>query len=159
SVDGTLFFRTEPQLNGGQLWGTDGSETGTGLLKSFSGFFQVGDLAGVGGGVVFASDDGVSGDEMWGSGGTTGGPGLARGIVPRGGASFPAEFTAMDGMLFFSAAGSLWKTDGSAAGTVEVAHVGNFDDDCRSPFALTVVRNALYFRTCIANSGTNLWKS
>ena len=78
-VNGTLFFRAVPELHGGQLWRTDGSDAGTVLLKSFSGFFQIWRLVGLGGRLVFTADDGAVGDELSGQRRHRRGHGPARG--------------------------------------------------------------------------------
>ena len=64
-------------------------------------------------------------------------------------ASAPRNLTDVAGTLFFTAKGSeLWKSDGTAAGTVLVKAIGS------NPYALTNIAGTLYF---FADNG--LWKS
>ncbi len=79
------------------------------------------------------------------------------------GASTPAEFLEVNGTLFFEAddgtsGKELWKTDGTAAGTVLVKDInpGAGDSD---PHHLTNVNGMLFFRAGDGTNGRELWKS
>src|SRR5262249_42732579 len=66
--------------------------------------------------------------------------------------SYPRNLTNVNGTLFFTAFnGSLWKSDGTAAGTVLVA-----DLVCSS---LTNVNGTLFFSGDDGTNGQELWKS
>ena len=54
-------------------------------------------------------------------------------------------------ILYFAAAGGLWRSDGTTAGTVLVKNV--------SAANLTDVNGTLYFVGTDASSGAELWKS
>ena len=74
----------------------------------------------------------------------------------------PERLIAFQGELYFTApkpsgAYSLWKTDGSEAGTIELS-----DPDlngARNPRELVVVGNSLFFSARQGNEGYELWKS
>jgi ELWxxDGT repeat protein len=123
--------------------------------------------------VFFGADDGVLGNEVWMSDGTAAGTTMLKDIHPGPGRSdgydnplppfesfgSDRDFTAMGGYVYFAATDgdhpvSLWKTDGTGAGTSEVYSV--------SPGNMTVLNGSLIFS---GNSGSpmsgdvELWKS
>ena len=79
------------------------------------------------------------------------------------GDSAPFEFTAIGNTLYFRAytvinGDELWKSDGTAAGTMMVKDINN-GSDYGSPYLLTAVGNTLYFRADDGINGRELWKS
>jgi ELWxxDGT repeat protein len=129
------------------------------------------ELANVNGTLFFAADDGVHGRELWKSDGTEAGTVLVKDIntgmdrsypiegfpyyLPYG--SSPHQLVNVNGTLLFWAYGSqngpeaLWKSDGTAAGTVLVKNISDvrFSD-------LTQLSNTLFFTRVNA---AGLWKS
>src|SRR5437762_2000186 len=72
-------------------------------------------------------------------------------------ASAPRSFTQVGNITFFAASTplggrELWKTDGTASGTIVVKHIGN-------PENFTNVNGTLYFTANRTVTGTDLWKS
>ena len=115
--------RLNPSNTTGELWGTDGTQEGTKLLKQFP--FRVnGPIQVFQGKAYFAANDGVHGLEIWESDGTPAGTRLFKDIAPgpasaiRWGASI---FKAQGHLLFQADDGvhgtELWQSDGSQAGT------------------------------------------
>src|SRR5262249_34726783 len=134
-VGGTLFFCTGGPSDY-QLWKTDGTGDGTVIVKDFSPGTSPFDLTNVNGTLFFGANDGTHGNELWKSDGTTAGTVMVKDIFPGSHGSF-AKFetgslirigmTNVNGTLFFVADGGsgylnyeLWKSDGTAAGTVLV---------------------------------------
>jgi ELWxxDGT repeat protein len=81
-----------------------------------------------GGVLFFTARDGATGEELWKSDGMPGpGTALVKDIVPGPGSSSPSQLTNVGGTLFFTVAGrsQLWKSDGTAAGTVLVKQLFN----------------------------------
>jgi ELWxxDGT repeat protein len=175
-VNGTLFFVANDGANGVELWKSDGTEAGTVIVLDINpaGDSSPSGLTNVGGILFFAAqDDGTTfGRELWksdpGPGGTTE---LVKDIRPGAVSSSPNELTNFNGTLFFAADGAvlgvasgieLWKSDGSAAGTVRVKDI-NLGAASSSPRQLTVSNGTLFFAAdgvvLGVASGVELWES
>ena len=117
------------------------------------------------GALYFSAEDNTNGNELWKTDGTAAGtvivkdinPGVASSSTPR--SSNPSDLTVFNGALYFWASDyiqdkQLWKTDGTAAGTLRVTKIN-------SAFylsGLTVFNNALYFAAWDGNYD-GLWKT
>ena len=144
-VAGMLFFSVRNGEGDGELWASDGTTAGT--LRLRGGYPQRWITAppphvdppkleyfiAVGGRLFFAADDGINGTELWTSDGTPAGTFMVKDIGSGSLGSFPAELTNVNGTLFFRAyhdtsntawLSSLWKSDGTAAGTSLVYNLG-----------------------------------
>src|SRR5207247_9460584 len=172
---GKLFLVACSQEHGNELWTSDGTEGGTRLVKdvlpgpgiptdptSFPRSVCLDSprpdlLTPLNGIVYFFHDLPESGRELWRSDGTVEGTYLVKDthagpdppFSPSPGAGAPAPRTAVvKGTLFFESRGELWKTDGTAEGTVRVASGVGF------PYLLTASRDFAFF----AGTG-GLWRS
>ncbi len=125
-------------------------------------------IASIGNTAYFTATDGVSGRELWKSDGSDAGTVLVKDINPGAGDSFIFTSTGADnlinvhGTLFFRATNGtsgyeLWKSDGSAAGTVMVKDIRPGSGDS-SPEFFTLINGTLYFRAFGPN-GLEIWKS
>jgi len=122
-VDGTLFFTVDDGTHGRELWRSDGTESGTALVKDIRpGTAGSGpsELVNVDGTLFFMADNGEHGQELWKSDGTADGTLLVRDITPGPGHTSAGSFTASGSRLYFMTEGGLWSSNGTAAGTVEV---------------------------------------
>jgi len=163
SVNGTLFFTP----NTGDLWKSDGTTAGTVPLGSPS---NVSHLININGTLFFSADDGTNGRELWKSNGTVAGTTLVKDIYPghtrhyfydyygnvagywdETNSSNPSNLTNVNGTLFFTSGGALWKSNGTEAGTV---HLGG-----SSAEQLTNVNGTLFFTADDGANGRELWKS
>jgi ELWxxDGT repeat protein len=140
NVNGTLYFAA-----GNRLYRTNGTAAGTVLLKSF--VTPPAALTAVGSTLYFAASDGVTGRELWKSDGTATGTKLVKDLVTAGDAS-PSALVNAGGTLYFSAAGGLYKSNGTATGTTRVR---SFSVPLHQ---LTYLNGAVYF-----TDQDNLWKS
>ncbi|HVK08672.1 MAG TPA: ELWxxDGT repeat protein, partial [Gemmataceae bacterium] len=175
NVNGILLFSAGDVLHGREVWKSDGTAAGTGLVTDIN-TRTAGASAElpvvVGGTMFFVADDGVHGRELWKSDGTVAGTTLVKDIYPGGGwlgnpfygysyqvnSSSPVHLTAVNGTLFFTAddgtgGWKLWKSDGTAAGTVPVDPLHWY------PANLTAVGATLFFTASDGANGTELWKS
>jgi ELWxxDGT repeat protein len=122
-----LFFANDGE-HGRELWRTDGTTSGTWIVKdiqpgpvgsNWPGTFSYpGAISGAGASVhLFAADDGIHGDELWKTDGTEAGTTLVADLHPGPDGSQPYLPVAAGGAVFFHALDLLWKSDGTAAGT------------------------------------------
>jgi ELWxxDGT repeat protein len=98
-------------------------------------------------------------EERWNGSGTT----LVKDIYWNGSSS-PGHLAAMGNMVFFAAEGTwegrnLWKSDGTAEGTVMVKDFYPGSSHNVNPAELTVIGNTVYFRVAHPAHGTELWKT
>jgi ELWxxDGT repeat protein len=135
---GGVFFRASDAESGSELWHSDGTPAGTRQLADIfpgsEGSFVLQDqrsTALLGRTLLFAADDGVHGPELWRSDGTSAGTALVEDTVPgaQGYWSRTLDFLASNDRVAFFLTSTpppgeeigLWRTDGSAAGTIRLA--------------------------------------
>jgi ELWxxDGT repeat protein len=164
-VNGTLFFSGYDPSHGQELWKSDGTTAGTVMVADINpgsgGSYPV-NLTGFDGALFFTANDGTHGAELWKSDGTAAGTTMVADINPGSSSAFPgsspsdyaypSKLLVMNGTLFFAAndgvdGTALWRSDGTAAGTVMVAPV--------SPGPMTVFDGELFFGADLGG----LWKS
>jgi ELWxxDGT repeat protein len=148
NVNGVLYFIA----NGYQLWKSDGTNTGTVMVKGFPqiDFGNPPNLTNVNGILYFAANDDEHGSELWRSDGTDSGTRMVKDIIPGWQGSEPAGLTNLNGTLYFAALNpttgrELWRSNGTAAGTVLVK---SFLPSSSAPVQITepgVMGNAMYF--------------
>lgn len=161
-VNDTLFFTAFEPGKGRELWTSDGTEGGTYLVKdltpgdastTFSSF------ANYGGRLFFTITRGTDSSELWISNGTEEGTTLVE--------SFPNVAAAAinigimhDGLMYFRARdtplnGELWRSDGTPAGTYQVADTvpGSRGSD---PHNFTEMNGNLYFVASSQDDGYEL---
>jgi ELWxxDGT repeat protein len=161
-VGDTVVFIHDDGIHGLELWRTDGTRAGTRLLKDINQVPTETDpyasshaawLNNVGGTLYFTAWDG-SHTGVWKSDGTTAGTKLVAAVEPRPG--HDPGFTILDGTLYFTTGWALFKSDGTAAGTVRVTDPRQL----RDPSGLANVGGVLYFSAKDrAGHKRELWRS
>lgn len=161
---GKVFFNAYDAVTGRELWQSDGTEAGTGLVKNViaTGLSsQIRSLVTQAGHVYFSAKDGVHGRELWRSDGTAGGTHLVKDIRPGQIDSSPRDMVEMGGLIYFwegEPSGDLWSTDGTEAGTQKVQNVIS---GFQGGEPLVVVHHTqgdrLYLTARTPTTGSELW--
>lgn len=156
-----------------ELWITDGTETGTQLLKDINptgdgflndnrAFVRINQFKEHNNELYFYADNGTNGMELWKTNGTEAGTIMLKDINPGFNASYrPAldgrpRFVAHDNELYFyvSSSGSsnnlsnfqMWKTDGTPSGTVKIDIIENtIKEGTILPLTYFSFNNQFYF--------------
>jgi ELWxxDGT repeat protein len=148
NVNGTLFFAV-----GSSLWKSNGTAAGTTLVKSFTSISGLNNsFCNVNGVLYFSAGDAVSGQELWKSDGTAAGTTLVKDLLsgfdafgyPAG--SSPGNLFNANGVLYFTTqTGGVYRSNGTAAGTVRLTTT--------SAFSFANYKGQVYFL------GGGLWKT
>ncbi|HEY1013567.1 MAG TPA: ELWxxDGT repeat protein [Herpetosiphonaceae bacterium] len=97
-----IFMGAGDEATGAELWRTDGTETGTGIVKDIrpgAGHAYPSHLTFAGGWIFFSAIDGVHGAELWRSDGTESGTSLVQDINPAGDGMSNVGDGAPDGIM------------------------------------------------------------
>ncbi|MFN6566016.1 ELWxxDGT repeat protein [Dendronalium sp. ChiSLP03b] len=175
NVNGTLYFIADDGIYGRELWKSDGTATGTVLVKDiytganyYNGHY---DLTNVNGTLYFAADDGL-GYGLWKSDGTT----VGTVQVERFGYYYSDSpslnlLTNVNDTLYFNVSFDkfnirLWKSNGTEAGTVLVKDLnpdGGFGTDPGLTLIASPVNSSgiFYLRVVVYLDGgpSELWKT
>jgi ELWxxDGT repeat protein len=101
-----LFFVADDGVHGVELWRTDGTESGTVLVRDIapgSASSYPRELTAAGGRLFFRANDGTHGFEPWESDATGAGTRMVQDLAPGGASGQPEELTEAGGRLFFRA--------------------------------------------------------
>ncbi|NOK14443.1 hypothetical protein [Corallococcus exercitus] len=166
-VQGTLYFVTSSFDTGSVLWRSNGTEAGTVPVKVFPGppgVYQPTNLVAVGNKLFFQVRTPDTGMEPWISDGTESGTHLIKDLTPGAADSILEDGYEVNGRLVFfrwvavsssEARPELWRSDGTAAGTLRVR-------------SFSTVRNLSYYKLKVGNAllfffaeetGTTLWRT
>ncbi|MGX9728586.1 MAG: ELWxxDGT repeat protein [Candidatus Electronema sp. VV] len=183
AVGSVYYFAASDGMNGEELWRSDGTAAGTVMVKDiypdtdsmgYANSSHPYSLTNVNGVLYFVANDGTHGEELWRSDGTAVGTVMVKdiylgthGMGENG--SYPSHLTNVNGTLYFSASDGtngeeLWRSDGTAAGTVMVKDIylginswGVANSSSLS--LLTNVNGLLYFRADDGTHGPEVWRS
>lgn len=154
NLNGVLLFAATDGTKGRELWKSDGTATGTTLVKNIasgSASSNPQQLTVVGNYVYFTAAGG-----LWKSDGTSAGTVLVKNVAA-------TNLTNVNGTLYFVGTNAtngaeLWTSHGTANGTVMVKDIviGSVGAD---PQNLTNVGGALFFSANTGANGRELWKS
>ena len=164
--NGFTYFTAWGGFNGGELWKSDGTSSGTEIVSDIfpgAGSSSPAFLIEYDNALYFSADDGTSGEEVWKSDGSSTGTVLLRDINVGSGDAYPESFIIFNGYLWFHAddgihGGELWRTDGSEVGTILFKDINPGSQDS-IPEGFYECNGFLFFRADDGSNGTELWKS
>jgi ELWxxDGT repeat protein len=148
-VGSSLYFSAKSASSGEDLFKTDGTAANTVRVANVQGVNGLGGLVNVSGQLFFTPDN----QSLWKTVGLGDTAMLVSELNP--GADYPRNLTNVNGTVFFSSFAEIWKSDGTAAGTVPLTNVG---DDAFNFFDMD---GTLYFSggSTFSGDGYELWKS
>ena len=166
AIDGIVYFTARDGVHGRELWRTDGTSSGTSMVKDIrpgrarSNLYY---LLNVGGVLYFSRGRRTRyGSELWKSDGTRTGTVMVRDITPGPALSVSGFLAGAGNHVFFGAddgihGAQLWTSDGTAAGTIRLTRLipgsGGY-----GPESLTAAGDEVYFWTC-GRRQCSVWKS
>lgn len=161
-----LFFVADDGIHGLDLWITDGTASGTRIVKDFqwtAPWFRPRELTAMGGLVYFSGADGAHGEELWVSDGTDAGTHLVADVNVGPASAIAWVMNVIGRTLFFVAddgihGWELWASDGTRAGTHLVADIMP-GSGSSGVMQSAVASNRFYFYANDGIHGSELWTS
>ena len=169
-LNGVLIFEaTDGAYNASELWRSDGTVAGTYVITVIS-TEGIGvnypSMAIANGALFFSAKSPNDGEQLYETNGTAAGTKMVLDINTDSNSASPQFLTNVNGTVFFAAYADedsgleLWKTDGTAAGTVHVYTFGALNSYGNSTIAnLTAVGSTLFFTVTDPTTGNELWSS
>lgn len=159
-----LFWTYGQSTSIAQLWSTDGTSSGTNVIKEFSNALGQGIrfMTNVNGVVYFNANDGATGYDLWRSDGTSAGTYLVLDLpsstnISQQSGNGPINITEMNGNVYFttnSPVQALWNSNGTSSGTTKISLPTTLHTN-----QMVNVNGTLYFPAYSQAAGRELWSS
>ncbi len=167
TVDDILYFTASLNALGVELWRSDGTESGTYLIKDFGdfvGYNAITSLTYYNGNIFFAAYNNTVGSELWVSDGTSNGTVLFKDINIGELSSYPSNFFEFNGYLYFIAEDvtngrELWKSDGTLTGTNLFKDISPGNNSGVLGNVIKMNSNFYFYAWDNGPNGYELWKS
>ncbi|MCC6698800.1 MAG: FG-GAP repeat protein [Candidatus Hydrogenedentes bacterium] len=171
-LGGLLYFSADDITHGSELWSSDATGPGTNYVKDLrAGASSSGPryITRAGNKLFFVAYASGTGYELYSSDGSAANTSLVKDINPGSDSAFDEDwsrvpkFVELNGLVYFAADDgtgfSLWKSDGSEAGTSLVHEV--FDEVYPSSYLkdMTSMGDKIYFFAAPGGTGSQLWCS
>lgn len=164
---GKIFFRTDDGTHGMEIWVTDGTTSGTHLVKDINpgpangvDVYSDNPYVELNGILYFTALSPGYGSELWRSDGTEKGTWVVKDINPGSGNSLPWKTASLSGALYFAAWDpvaryQVWTSDGTSSGTRRLTNI-NPSSGC-SPRYFARLKKKLLFCADDGIHGEELW--
>ena len=163
-LNNKLYFRASDGINGYELWESDGTTSGTKMVKNINpgssdsypyNFVKLNNK------IFFTADNGSNGRELWESDGTEAGTKLVKDINVGSNGSNIQHLASHNNRLYIMAddgvkGTELWISDGSASGTKLLKDI-NVGTSSSTPHSFTVYKGKIYFIADDGIHGSELW--
>ncbi|MBS0416284.1 MAG: hypothetical protein JSR66_01120 [Proteobacteria bacterium] len=152
-----LAFTASDASAGEELWITDGTPGGTSRVTDINpgtGGSYPDQLTVAANQLFFTATDGQHGRELWHSDGTAGGTHMVADLTAGAADTLISDLTSTGEQVFFAANSSLWRSDGTPAGTIALSN-------SQTPKYLSAFGHRIVYRTgdAFVNSTAELWIS
>lgn len=167
-LNGTVYFSANTKEKGKELWKTDGTASGTVIVKDINPDSEHGlgnsNFAILNNKLYFFANDGTNGMELWETDGTDANTKMVKDINGTNVSSINnSDLVVLKDELFFAANDGtsnveVWKSDGTASGTVLLKDINTSGGSYPSKFNIHSYQEKLYF-SAYTGSGTYLFQS
>jgi ELWxxDGT repeat protein len=164
SYGGVVYFTPSDGVHGPELWRSDGTPSGTTLVKDIikgrNGSVPA-HLAALNGKIFFSAIFPGKGKELGRTDGTAQGTQFVKDLTPGRNGSSISDFVSFKNSLLFAQYDSLWTTDGTFAGTFKlIDHItpGYCAYHCYPP-EFVVIGNQVFFNATDDRAGNEIWKT
>lgn len=166
-LNGVSYFAADDGIHGSELWRSDGTNTGTYLVKDITpggAGSSLENITAIDGLLYFSAFTDAYGQEAWVSDGTETGTDLLLDINIGPGSAHPSQFVKANNTIIFTTEndyvqGQLWKTNGTPAGTIQIYGFNGSDPYAGYVTQATEVNGLYFFSAWTPAFGRELWRS
>ncbi|HET8804109.1 MAG TPA: T9SS type A sorting domain-containing protein [Aequorivita sp.] len=164
-IGNIFYFIAQDDQPGRQLWRTDGTETGTSIVKNEFESMTTNkiEMVTLDNKIIYNFKTYSLGEELWISDGTEAGTHVLKDIYPGSSSGNPKSMFLFNNLVYFVANDGingieLWKTDGTQTGTQMVLNL-NGNSNGISDQDFLELNGKFYFSAYDENMGSELWSS
>ena len=161
-----VYFGANESVHGLEIWMSDGTTSGTKLLKDINpgvtgSFLTPASITVLGNQLFFRASNGINGYELWVSDGTLGNAQMVKDIYSGSTSAGINEIAPYNGKVYFEADNGttgyeLWSSDGTSPGTQLIKDI-NAGSNYSDPKYFCIYNSKLYFSAYTNADGEQLW--